>query len=470
MSHKTKDCMERPRGKGAKWTGKNIAADEKVEAIALEGFDAKHDRWNGYSADDWVKEADKFEKVAAVRQGIRQAELLAELAEEGAAADAASVDADAALAREEDKVEEAEEAGFSKVEMRVRAAGQSTGTVRNLRIREDTAKYLLNLDVDSAYYDPKSRSMRLDPNPDKDPAAKTFAGDNFVRTSGASEAFRSLNAFSVTAYERGQDVHLQATPSQAEVAFQTFKARKDVLTNRSKEDVLARYGDAAERPGEELRGLGATEAYVEYDAAGRVLRGQETKLRSRYAEDVHPGNHAAVWGSWWGGGRWGYACCRQTARAAYCTGAAGGVAAEEAAAQLQHNMLARAADKRAGDGAAAAAAVPPRLEGVRPTAPGVWGTEAEKEVLQLDEAKLKEALARQEAAAAAPAERDDRKRGYNAVSEDYGVTPEEMEAYRMVKARGEDPMAAIEAAKAAQRDKDGGKDGEGGGGGGYDYV
>lgn len=29
--------------------------------------------------------------------------------------------------------------------------------VHNLRIREDTAKYLRNLDVDSAFYDPKTR-------------------------------------------------------------------------------------------------------------------------------------------------------------------------------------------------------------------------------------------------------------------------------------------------------------------------
>lgn len=36
-------------------------------------------------------------------------------------------------------------------------------TVRNLRIREDTAKYLFNLDVNSAYYDPKTRSMRDNP-------------------------------------------------------------------------------------------------------------------------------------------------------------------------------------------------------------------------------------------------------------------------------------------------------------------
>ena len=30
-------------------------------------------------------------------------------------------------------------------------------TVRNLRIREDTAKYLRNLDLSSAHYDPKTR-------------------------------------------------------------------------------------------------------------------------------------------------------------------------------------------------------------------------------------------------------------------------------------------------------------------------
>lgn len=45
--------------------------------------------------------------------------------------------------------------------------GGASGSVRNLRIREDTAKYLLNLDPNSAYYDPKSRSMREDPNPQK---------------------------------------------------------------------------------------------------------------------------------------------------------------------------------------------------------------------------------------------------------------------------------------------------------------
>jgi len=49
---------------------------------------------------------------------------------------------------------------------------------RNLRIREDTAKYLLNLDVNSAYYDPKTRSMREDPLPDADPNDKFYVVSN----------------------------------------------------------------------------------------------------------------------------------------------------------------------------------------------------------------------------------------------------------------------------------------------------
>jgi pre-mRNA-processing factor SLU7 len=39
-------------------------------------------------------------------------------------------------------------------------------------IREDTAKYLRNLDESSAFYDPKTRSMRENPNPDANARAR----------------------------------------------------------------------------------------------------------------------------------------------------------------------------------------------------------------------------------------------------------------------------------------------------------
>jgi pre-mRNA-processing factor SLU7 len=48
--------------------------------------------------------------------------------------------------------------------------GATRMSVRNLRIREDTAKFLFNLDPNSAHYDPKTRSLRANPNPDKDPS------------------------------------------------------------------------------------------------------------------------------------------------------------------------------------------------------------------------------------------------------------------------------------------------------------
>ena len=54
----------------------------------------------------------------------------------------------------------------------------------NLRIREDTAKYLRNLDPDSAPYDPKSRSMKNNPNPNIPEQDQAFKVDNFVKMSG----------------------------------------------------------------------------------------------------------------------------------------------------------------------------------------------------------------------------------------------------------------------------------------------
>ena len=58
MTHKTKDCVERPRAVGAKWDGKRIAADEKVEDVRLETYDARRDRWNGYDASEYGRVVD----------------------------------------------------------------------------------------------------------------------------------------------------------------------------------------------------------------------------------------------------------------------------------------------------------------------------------------------------------------------------------------------------------------------------
>ena len=77
----------------------------------------------------------------------------------------AAQDSDGSDADEEKYADMADMAG-TKFDPKTRT------TVRNLRIREDTAKYLRNLDSNSAYYDPKTRSMRDNPykNTNKDPS------------------------------------------------------------------------------------------------------------------------------------------------------------------------------------------------------------------------------------------------------------------------------------------------------------
>lgn len=49
--------------------------------------------------------------------------------------------------------------------------------------------------------------------------------------------------------------------------------------------------------------------------------------KSKYEEDVFPGNHTSVWGSYFDkrSMRWGFKCCHSLSFKSYCTGDAGKV-------------------------------------------------------------------------------------------------------------------------------------------------
>ena len=169
MTHKRQDCLERPRKKGAKYTNRNIAPDEFIQDIEV-GYDAKRDRWNGYDPAEHKQIYEEYEAVEAERQRLREEEIDKQTTTDMAAvrkvAKAGKVegkegDPDFGSSDEEDadedKYADAADAVGQKMDTKTRI------TVRNLRIREDTAKYLINLDPSSAYYDPKTRSMRDNP-------------------------------------------------------------------------------------------------------------------------------------------------------------------------------------------------------------------------------------------------------------------------------------------------------------------
>ncbi|KAJ1433928.1 Pre-mRNA splicing Prp18-interacting factor [Sesbania bispinosa] len=376
MTHDAKSCMERPRKVGAKWTNKHIAPDEKIETFELD-YDGKRDRWNGYDASTYARVIERYEARDEARKKYLKEQQLQKLEKsnqngEGSASDEDEDEDD--LRVDEAKVDESKQMDFAKVEKRVRTTGGgSTGTVRNLRIREDTANIFLIL----------------------------------------------MSILHIMIPRQGPCVKIL---SQMQIQM---KSHEGELKSQTKDTIIEKYGNAADEdklPRELL--LGQSERQVEYDRAGRIIKGQEAALpRSKYEEDVYINNHTTVWGSWWKDHQWGFKCCKQTVRNSYCTGAAG-IEAAEAASDLMRSNLARKET---------AEEDPQPAEEKRLA---TWGTDVPDDLV-LDEKLLADALKKEDQRKRE--EKDERKRKYNVRWNDE-VTAEDMEAYRMKKVHHDDPM------------------------------
>ena len=306
MTHKTKDCLSRPRAKGARWTGKDIQADEMVQDVNL-GWDAKRDRWNGYDASEYRNVVEEYEELEALKQKAKRTEA----GEKG--------DED-----EGDQTKYEEESDMGR---------QQSSSTRNLRLREDTAKYLLNLDLDSAKYDPKTRSM-VDMGAQADQAAALVAEENFIRASGDAAEFEKAQRYAWETQERGDKnkIHIQANPTSGEY---TRKKELEEATSKKvahRKLLLDKYGGEQhmKRSGLLEAAVAENERYVEYDETGAVKGAPKVEAKSKYPEDVFINNHVSVWGSWWKDFQWGYACCHSTVKNSFCTGSEGKKAFEEA--------------------------------------------------------------------------------------------------------------------------------------------
>jgi pre-mRNA-processing factor SLU7 len=333
MGHKAKECMERPRKVGAWKTGDVVGVEDVASAPIDLDYAAKHDRWNGYDAAEFQSVVARYQKLDEFRQQakadaeIKRLRALENPDDAELAAAAAAAAADVADGGDDD------DGGGGDGDAN---DPRTKSTVRNIRNREDTAKYLRNLDVNSAYYDPKTRSMRENPTPNVDPSQSVYQGDNFVRQSGDFKDFASMQRFAWEASEANKGaaaamVHV-ANPSQVELLHKQFQEKKATLLQRRRDAILDKYGGAEHLESNQAHEaqLAATERYVEYDAQGRVVKGLEKgKVKSKYDEDVYPGNHTAIWGSHWNAGRWGYRCCHSYVKGSYCLAEAGKRAAAE---------------------------------------------------------------------------------------------------------------------------------------------
>ncbi|KAL7544676.1 hypothetical protein ACHAWF_008044 [Thalassiosira exigua] len=508
-------------------TGSRIASiSEKGTKFGKETYDSKRDTYHGVEIDGHAKKMErKYEEREALRKEQRQKEKERREREkeqqkeeergegqegqgeqQGRPSDSDSdydSDSDAGgkgddgFSSSDDEVvqKDGDDKMFTTRLARQGGVGgaQMKVTARNLRIREDTAKYLRNLDPNSAYYDPKSRSMRDNPYANdaddaNDPtqqhqAAESlgFAGDNFSRISGDAVELASTQLFAWDAEKKlGTEgvVHVQADPSKAELMRRKVESRGRDAKEAKRKAVLDRYGGEQylegggsksggrgdfsapggtpkETPEERATRFGVSHAETEYGRDGRLASagggGAAAKQKKRapvpckYEEDVVSNAHTAVWGSYFhkGAFKWGYADDHSLIRSSYGTGANGRIANDESN-ELQYGSGVA--------GSAMLASARKMLEAV-PKSNGAGGDafhpnrqsklygEALDQHKDFDKEKVEEAMRRQRRQEEEAAKMGG-KRKYNSLSAEVDVTEEDMEAYRLRKGRGaEDPMA-----------------------------
>ena len=421
MTHKEKECTDRPRKVGARYTNADIRSDEVLPASLKLGWDAKRDAYAGYDAAEHKATIERFEANEEERRRIKaQQQLLEEEAfakgkaerllarqEKKAQKAAAKAEARSALLSsstttktsatlsavgmiekrntiDEDAVTDSDagegtdddsdinnnnddEDGASSTHSEdnqhrekngnnVEAGGLGKGTrgmdakmkTWNVRVREDTAKYLLNLDTESAFYDPKTRAMRENPFPDKKPGVDViYAGDNVWKASGAVSSIAESQLFAWDAASHGADVHLQANPTQAALMKEQFEQRKAAVKELQRKRLLETYGGSSaaintttiSSSSSESNSLIApsrpprvTEAFVQYGLDGRPISASNrsvldiaalSNVDSTSSTTVARGGgsgHSSCWGSFFDKEtmRWGYACCKSLEYATDC--------------------------------------------------------------------------------------------------------------------------------------------------------
>ncbi|KAG9672386.1 hypothetical protein KCU99_g6950, partial [Aureobasidium melanogenum] len=397
MGHQKKDCLYRQRKVGAKFTGRDIKADEAGQDINM-GWEAKRDRWSGYDARAYQEVVDEYNDLQAIKDAKRNAAGIPEGDE----------DDEATKAEDGDKYEEETDMGRKQ-----------PNSSRNLRLREDTAGYLKNLDLESAKYDPKTRTLIDD------------AEGEFQRASGDAAEFARAQRYAwETAENSGSNnVHLQANPTAGEHYRKKEAQEAAAKKEATRKALLAKYGGQEHLAPDPLKHAAITEneVFVEYDERGRIKGLPEKKEKSMYAEDVLLNNHTSVFGSWWKNFTWGYACCHSTIKNSYCVGEAGKLASSNAEKLSSGTLLEN--NKPEALESNNATEIPKSI---------AW-KEEERNQEHVPNAPDRAEKARLDDQSTKGSE--DRKRKLDEIRD--GVTEEELDEYRRKRNAGNDPMAAM---------------------------
>jgi len=373
MTHTKRDCFERPRAKGARFTGENLQNDEYIIERDL-SFEGAHDTWNGY-------DPDSHKKLVLEHQYVQEQKLKAQLKEleklteedivKAAQGNKGTIQEKSSSKDTEGLGETKDVKGFKGKEASEEKEKSKSFAVEQLLIKDEDNKSEfsendyneenmleeLNLKklIDENHFQnaltrPLSKSSHLiddykkymlslntgnegggihdkTNNADQQLISKEYnlKKELYDRNSGEAIKFLESEEFVKKANERNKDLNLNpvAVPTQVEMYKKYYKDQKKQLIDEKINKVLSKYGghEHMEVP-DEIKERIDTVKYNEYTETGAVKPKNEIlekKAIIKKAPCVR--GHTCAWGSFYhkilG---WGYKCCYSFDFTSLCKG------------------------------------------------------------------------------------------------------------------------------------------------------
>lgn len=355
MTHNSKSCLERPRAKNAKQLGKTLNKYNDTQLNLNLNYDQKHDRWAGYKPETYMDVIQQYEHIEQQKKKQKLNDKTKKQNDKQNNDNNNDSDdiSDISSSDDEDNSNNNNsniKQSTSNNDMNDSGAviqsvdDKTKHTVRNLRLREDTAKYLHNLNVNSAYYDPKSRSMRDNPFLPSDPRYIQYEQQhNFVKQNDEIKKYNEIQNYvwETSVHNNNNEnivdsssIHSNALPTAVEHAYKEYQNKKKLLLEQQQKQLNALYGSNQSVPQhikqqiiEQQQIDSSNDTTVDDNVVDDGIK-QESSLpseqrnKSIYDEDIYINNHSSVWGSYYdiNTNKWGYKCCHQFIKNSYCTG------------------------------------------------------------------------------------------------------------------------------------------------------
>ena len=274
ITHKTKECCERPRRRGAKFTNSNFKPDEFIEEISYD-FEGKRDRWNGYEPKMEKRRFYEFEKYQELRKKKRLEKILNNLNESEKKKLLKDEDLEIDLSSDEENnipdsfkefilkianddnndiendvkkyFEEYKNKNFEDLPSKFSDIPKDIlikiSKSKSLRIGEDISKYLLTLAENSEYYNKKNTySLHKDNFYNLQNIKNNI--NNSINNTGDAGKLIELEKMIENANRKNPNLGLNniAMPSQAELYCKYALNKQQNFKNNELQKVLNKYG------------------------------------------------------------------------------------------------------------------------------------------------------------------------------------------------------------------------------------